>query len=113
MTHVVAEPCVKCKYTVCVEYCPVDCFYEGEVSLAINPDECIDCACCVPECPAGAIFRDEDLPPKWHEYLELNARLAREWPLIQKQIDPLPDADRWKAVEAKREHLSERPAPRG
>jgi ferredoxin len=110
MTYVVAEPCVKCKYTDCVGVCPVDCFYEGENFLVINPDECIDCGACVPECPAQAIFSEDDLPEKWAEYKDLNARLAGTWPGIKAKKDPLPDADEWKTVEPKRQHLSEKPA---
>lgn len=107
MPFVVAEPCVKCKFTDCVEVCPVDCFHEGENMLVIDPIECIDCGACVPECPAEAIFLDEDLPEKWAEYTELNAKLAELWPVISDQKDPLPDADDWKDVEDKRKHLSE------
>ena len=110
MTYVVAEPCIKCKYTDCVDVCPVDCFMEGENFLAIHPDECIDCGACVPECPTEAIFAEDDLPEKWAEYLELNATLAQKWPAITAKIDALPDADEWKDVEEKREHLSENPA---
>jgi ferredoxin len=110
MTYVVAEPCIKCKYTDCVDVCPVDCFYEGENFLAINPDECIDCGACVPECPTEAIFSEDDLPEKWAEYKDLNAKLAEAWPNIDKKKEALPDADEWKAVEQKREHLSEKPA---
>ncbi len=62
MTHVVTENCIKCKYTDCVDVCPVDCFREGPNFLVIDPDECIDCAVCIPECPANAIFAEEDLP---------------------------------------------------
>src|SRR5579883_751508 len=65
MAYVVADPCVKCKYTDCVAVCPVDCFYEGKNSLAINPDECIDCGACEPECPTTAIFEESELPAKW------------------------------------------------
>jgi ferredoxin len=107
MTYVVAEPCIKCKYTDCVDVCPVDCFYEGENFLVIHPDECIDCGACVPECPTEAIFDEQELPAKWEEYVEINARLAQKWPNITQRKDPLPDADEWKAVEKKREHLSE------
>ena len=107
MTYVVAEPCVACKYTDCVDVCPVDCFYEGENFLVIHPDECIDCGACVPECPTEAIFDEQELPAKWAEYLEINARLAAEWPVITARKDPLPDADEWKEVEEKREKLSE------
>ena len=111
MTHVVAEPCVRCKYTDCVDVCPVDCFKEGENFLVIDPDECIDCGACVPECPAEAIFPEDELPEQWAEYTELNARLAADWPLITGKQDSLPDADEWKGVESKREHLSEKPGP--
>jgi ferredoxin len=107
MTYVVAEPCIKCKYTDCVDVCPVDCFYEGENFLVIHPDECIDCGACVPECPTEAIFDEQELPAKWAEYVEINARLALEWPNITARKDALPDADQWKTVEKKREHLSE------
>ena len=110
MTYVVAEPCIKCKYTDCVDVCPVDCFYEGENFLAIHPDECIDCGVCVPECPVNAIFSEEDLPEKWLEYVELNAKLSQSWPVITVTKDPLPEADEWKDVEDKRDQLSEIPA---
>ena len=73
MAYVVADPCVKCKYTDCVAVCPVDCFYEGKNSLAINPDECIDCGACEPECPTTAIFEESELPAKWAAYTEINA----------------------------------------
>jgi ferredoxin len=109
MTYVVAEPCVKCKYTDCVDVCPVDCFYEGVNFLVINPDECIDCGACVPECPTEAIFSEDDLPEKWAEYTELNAKLAESWPQIDKKKEALPDAETWKAVEQKRDKLYEEP----
>jgi ferredoxin len=109
MTYVVAEPCIRCKYTDCVDVCPVDCFYEGENFLVIHPDECIDCGACVPECPTEAIFDEQELPAKWAEYVEINARLAQEWPNITARKDPLPDADDWKAVEEKRDKLSKSP----
>lgn len=73
MAYVVADPCVKCKYTDCVAVCPVDCFYEGKNSLAINPDECIDCGACEPECPTTAIFEESELPTKWALYKDINA----------------------------------------
>lgn len=107
MTYVVAEPCVKCKYTDCVDVCPVDCFAEGVNFLAINPDECIDCGACVPECPTEAIFEETEVPEQWADYVELNAKLAGLWPLITDKKDALDDADDWKDVEKKREHLSE------
>jgi ferredoxin len=77
MTFVVTEACVKCKYTDCVEVCPVDCFYEGPNFLVINPEECIDCALCEPECPVDAIYADSELPEQYNEYLEINERLAK------------------------------------
>ncbi len=109
MTYVVAEPCVKCKYTDCVDVCPVDCFYEGENMLAIHPDECIDCGACVPECPVEAIFSEDELPEKWSEYKDLNARFCEDWPNIDGKKDPLPDAEKWREVASKREHVSEKP----
>jgi len=93
MTFVVTENCIKCKYTDCVEVCPVDCFYEGPNFLVINPDECIDCHLCVPECPIDAIFSEEDLPPDQQQFLEINADLSKKWPVINKKKPPLPDAD--------------------
>ena len=109
MTYVVAEPCINCKYTDCVDVCPVDCFYEGENFLVIHPVECIDCGACVPVCPTEAIFSDDDLPEKWSQWLELNAKYASEWPNISAQKDAMPDADEWKGKTDKRAHFSERP----
>ena len=109
MAHIVAEPCIKCKYTDCVAVCPVDCFHEGVNALVIDPETCIDCDLCVPECPVEAIFPEGDLPDKWAEYLELNERLAAAWPDIAEQKDPLPDADTNKDVQDKRAMLDESP----
>ncbi len=95
MTFVVTEQCIRCKYTDCVEVCPVDCFHEGPNFLVIDPEVCIDCALCVPECPVEAIFEEADLPEPMQEYVEINARLAQEWPEITEKKDPLPDADTW------------------
>ena len=81
MAYVVADPCVKCKYTDCVAVCPVDCFYEGKNSLAINPDECIDCGACEPECPTTAIFEESELPAKWSVYAEINAVVSGAKPV--------------------------------
>lgn len=108
MTHIVAEPCVKCKYTDCVDVCPVDCFREGENTLVIDPDECIDCGACVPECPTEAIFAEEDLPEKWQDYIEYNTKMSEDWPEISEQKDPLDDADDWKEVEDKKEHRNDK-----
>ena len=107
MTYIVAEPCIKCKYTDCVSVCPVNAFREGINCLVIDPDVCIDCDLCVPECPVDAIFSEADLPENWSEYLELNARLAPDWPEIAAQKDPLPDADEFKDVQNKRDMLDE------
>ncbi len=107
MAYIVAEPCIKCKYTDCVAVCPVDCFYEGENMLVISPDECIDCGACEPECPVNAIFEEDDLPEKWTEYTELNEKYAEEWPNITEQKEPLASAEEFKDVEAKRDMLSE------
>jgi ferredoxin len=74
MTYVVTDACIKCKYTDCVEVCPVDCFYEGENFLVINPDECIDCGACVPECPAEAIYLDDDVPAEHRADIARNAK---------------------------------------
>lgn len=109
MTHVVAEPCVNCRYTDCVEVCPVDAFREGANCLVISPDDCIDCTLCVSQCPVGAIYMEGDLPEKWAEWLGLNARLSRVWPVITKQKQPLAEHERWSAVEDKRAALSEVP----
>ncbi len=95
MTFVVGENCIKCKFTDCVEVCPVDCFYEGPNFLVIHPDECIDCALCEPECPAQAIFSEDELPADQHAFLELNAELADIWPNITQSKAPPADADEW------------------
>ena len=107
MAYIVAEPCINCKYTDCVAVCPVDCFYEGENMLVINPDECIDCGACEPECPVNAIFEEDDLPEKWNAYTELNEKLALEWPVITDQKDPMATSEEFKDVEDKRALLSE------
>ena len=105
MTYVVTENCIKCKYTDCVSVCPVDCFVEGPNFLAINPDECIDCAVCVPECPVNAIVADVDISQDQKEFIGINSDLSKIWPTITKKKDPLPDADDWKDVPNKRQHL--------
>ena len=105
MPFVVTENCIKCKYTDCVEVCPVDCFYEGPNMLVIHPEECIDCGACEPVCPVHAIYREEDLPAKWAEYKQLNAELSTRWPNISAKKDPLPDADKWKDAPDKRADL--------
>jgi ferredoxin len=82
MAFVVTEPCVGCKYTDCVAVCPADCFHEGEQMLFIDPDHCLDCEACVPECPVGAIFHETSVPPQWQDYVALNADGARRHPVI-------------------------------
>lgn len=101
MTFVVTEQCIRCKYTDCVEVCPVDCFYEGPNFLAINPDECIDCALCEPECPVNAIYSEDDLPEKYQSFLKINKELAEQWPNINRRKDAPADADAWANVDDK------------
>lgn len=105
MAFVVTESCIKCKYTDCVEVCPVDCFHEGPNMLVIDPDECIDCTLCEPECPVEAIFAEEDLPEEQKQFIPLNAELSREWPVIAERKDPPEDADEWKDKSGKIAHL--------
>jgi len=105
MTYVVTETCIRCKYTDCVDVCPVDCFREGPNFLVIDPDECIDCTLCVAECPVEAIFAEDDVPPDQAEFTALNAELSKIWkPIIERKPAP-PDADEWKEVKVKRQHL--------
>lgn len=105
MTHVVTESCIACKYTDCVDVCPVDCFREGPNMLVIDPDECIDCAVCIPECPVDAIKAEEDVTPGEKQFIMLNVELARGWPSITRTKAPLADADDWKDVKNKLEKL--------
>lgn len=106
MTFIVTEACVRCKYTDCVSVCPVDCFYEGPNFLAINPDECIDCAVCVPECPVGAIVSDSDATTKDLEFwADINTQMSSKWPGITKRKSPMADADTWKDVPNKKDLL--------
>src|SRR5512133_1640192 len=105
MAYIVAEACIKCKYTDCVDVCPVDCFREGPNFLVIDPDECIDCTLCVAECPAEAIYAEDDLPADQRHFTLLNAELAKVWPAIVESKDPLPDADEWVKVKDKLDQL--------
>lgn len=107
MTFVVTDNCIKCKYTDCVDVCPVDCFREGPNFLVIDPDECIDCAVCIPECPANAIFAEEDVPADQLAFIKLNAELAvaKGWKSITKRKASLPDADEWNGKKGKLELL--------
>ena len=88
MTFVVTENCIKCKYIDCVEVCPVDCFHEGPNFLMIDPDECIDCTLCEPECPVEAIFSEDDVPAGQEHFKQLNADLAKRWPVITEEGCP-------------------------
>ena len=105
MTHVVIESCIKCKYTDCVDVCPVDCFHEGPNMLVIDPDECIDCAVCIPECPVNAILPEEDVPEAQKKFTALNAELAKIWPVITDAKPGPADADQWKDVKDKLKYL--------
>jgi len=96
MTFVVTEVCIKCKHTDCVEVCPVDCFYEGENTLVIHPDECIDCGVCEPECPVEAIIPDSD--PKAEQWLEMNRTYSAQWPVITRKKPALPEAEEFRNV---------------
>ena len=108
MTYVVTDACINCKYQDCIEVCPVDCFYEGENTIVIHPDECIDCGVCEPECPVDAIKPDSI--PEADTWVALNLRLAQVWPNITTQGDPMPNADDWAETPDKLALLSEAPA---
>ena len=108
MAYVVTDSCIRCKFTDCVATCPADCFREGENMLVIDPGECIDCGACVPACPANAIYPEDDVPSDQHEFIALNKTLAKAWPAITAQKDPLDEADDFKAVKNKRSMLSEK-----
>jgi ferredoxin len=95
MTFVVTETCIKCKYTDCVEVCPVDCFHEGPNFLVIDPDECIDCTLCEPECPVEAIYSEEEIPAGQEHFKQINAELAKSWPVITEKKPAPPDAKEW------------------
>ena len=105
MTHIVTESCIKCRYTDCVDVCPVDCFRAGPNFLVIDPDECIDCAVCIPECPVEAIYAEEDVPEDQKEFIEINAELSKDWPSITRAESKAEDADEWANVTEKKQHL--------
>lgn len=102
MAYVVTEACIKCKYTDCVDVCPVDCFREGPNMLVIDPEECIDCTLCVAECPVEAIYAEDDVPDDQREFIQLNAELAKIWGPIIEQKDAPADADEWAGIREKR-----------
>jgi ferredoxin len=105
MTFVVTDNCIKCKYTDCVEVCPVDCFHEGPNFLVIDPDECIDCTLCEPECPANAIYAEDNVPQDQRHFFELNAVLSKQWPVISEQKPPPEDAAQWDGIPDKLKYL--------
>jgi ferredoxin len=105
MTFIVIDQCIKCKYTDCVEVCPVDCFHEGPNMLVINPEECIDCNLCVPECPVDAIFPEDEIPAGQEQFLQINAELSEKWPVLSVAKPAPADADDWKDVPDKLQHL--------
>lgn len=107
MTFVVTEACIKCKYTDCVDVCPVDCFHEGPNFLVIDPDECIDCTLCEPECPVEAIYSEDELPEGQEAFIKLNADLALKWPVITDVKDAPADADDWTTIKDKIELLEQ------
>jgi ferredoxin len=109
MTYVVTEACIRCKFMDCVAVCPVDCFYEGETMLVIDPEACIDCGVCEPECPAEAI--KADVAPGGAEWVKFNHDMSRQWPNITEKGAPPADAETWIGVEKKFESVFGMPAP--
>ena len=105
MAFVVTENCIKCKYTDCVEVCPVDCFHEGPNILVIDPDECIDCTLCETECPVNAIYAEDDVPEDQIEFIRINAELAGKWPVLSEKKPAPEDAEEWKDKPGKRQLL--------
>ena len=108
MAFVVTDACIRCKFTDCVAVCPADCFHEGVNMLVIDPNECIDCGACVPACPVNAIFPEDDVPDDQREFIELNKRLTRSWPVITKAQPPMDEADEYRDVTGKRAMLDEK-----
>ena len=100
MTYLVTEACIKCKYMDCVEVCPVDCFYEGENMLVINPDECIDCGVCEPECPTEAIYPDTEMEAV-EPWLGINTKYSEKWDNITRKGTPPKDSEKYDGAENK------------
>lgn len=107
MAYVVTEACVNCRYTDCVEVCPVDCFHQGPNFIVIDPETCIDCTLCVDECPVQAICEASEVPPGQAHFIGLNAQYARIWPVITDKKEPLASADQWATVTGKLAELRE------
>ena len=105
MTYVVTENCINCKHTTCVDVCPTDAFREGENFLVIDPEACVDCDLCPAECPADAIFEEDDLPEDQKQFIEINAELAQSWPTIDEAVEPMSDYEKWDGVADKIKHL--------
>ncbi|MCG5073180.1 ferredoxin FdxA [Paraburkholderia tagetis] len=105
MSYVVTENCIQCRYTDCVEVCPTDCFRQGPNFLVIDPDECIDCGVCAPECPVDAIVPVEEVAENQQLFVALNIELAKQWPVITTRQAPLPEAERWRDASDKLQHL--------
>ena len=105
MAYIVSEKCINCKFTSCVQVCPVSCFHEGPNCVVIDPDVCISCGACEPECPINAIYEESDLPEKYKASIKLNEELSLIWPEISEARPPLPDAEKWKDVPDKLKYL--------
>ncbi|MBK5416188.1 ferredoxin FdxA [Pseudomonas sp. TH31] len=95
MTYVVTDNCIQCRHTSCVDICPVDAFHLGPNFIVINPEECVDCGLCLPECPEEAIQPENQLNDVNHHFIQLNAELAKRWPVILQRIEPLPEHEKW------------------
>jgi ferredoxin len=105
MAYVVTENCIKCKFTDCVDVCPVDCFHEGPNFLVIDPEECIDCTLCVPECPAEAIFAEDDVPQSTARVHCAECRTVAGLAGHCRRREALPDADEWNNKPDKLQYL--------
>ena len=101
MTYIVNDKCIKCKLMDCVEVCPVDCFYEGDNFIVINPEECIDCGLCEPACPVKAIYAEDELPPDQIPFIEINDNLSRKWPNLTQKKDAMPEAEKYAEIKNK------------